>query len=179
MTQQISSRVVFPLEGAFGYHGKHIRNTCSRSQRPACRRHLLKFGESQKTYFNSSIRLQMKKQWPNQISIKQEKICQCLTAGLETLLFSNFGAIGYSLYPVFSLRKLIFLLAESHFPMNCFFWLIRKFTDRCNDDFFQTFPGIFHKFLNLSFKLLKKHSLLCRSELHLMSRRNFLILAGR
>lgn len=29
----------------------------------------------------------MKKQYPNQISIKQEKLHQCLTAGLESLLF--------------------------------------------------------------------------------------------
>lgn len=45
----------------------------------------------------------MKKQYPNQVSVKQEKIRQCLTGGLESLLFfSNFVAIVYSLYPVFS-----------------------------------------------------------------------------
>lgn len=47
----------------------------------------------------------------------------------------------------------LFFLAESHFPMNCFFWLICKFRDCCNDDFFQTFLGIFYKFLNFSFQI--------------------------
>lgn len=156
MTQQISSRTVFPLEGAFYPHGKHKRNTCSHSQHSTCKRHLLKFGKSCGNSFNSSMRLKMKKQWPNQISIKQEKIRQYLTAGLKSLLFfSNFVAIVYSLYPVFSHGKLIFLLAESCFPMNCLFCLICKFTNRCNDAFFQTFLEIFHKFPNLSFKLLK------------------------
>lgn len=61
------------------------------------------FAERQGTCFNSSIRPKMKQQETKQISIKQEKICQSLTAALKSLLFfSSLVAIFHSLYPVFS-----------------------------------------------------------------------------